>query len=146
MGRFGKTTEEITMYSIARFTADKDNLAKLEEIGRSMNGVRPGVYQGLRRAGDGFACDLASGGNWREHQRSATDFVKDFGLHIGQVHHLGGRTTVDMSLGTEDLAKPIESLHFGVEFLELLSKNTIALEVTIYTAIPFPSTDRDSER
>src|SRR4051812_17292259 len=118
------------MYSIIRFTAQADRLAELEEIGRDMNTLRTGVYRGLRRAGDGFACDLSSSGDWREHQNAARQFLEIFGSHITRAHQTGARTTIDMSLGHEDLVKPIESLHFGAEFLRIVSTSGVALEVT----------------
>src|SRR5581483_3948917 len=115
MGRLRQASEEM-MYSIIRFTVQADRLTELEEVGKEMNALIAGTYRGLRRAGDGFACDLSSSEDWREHQNAAKQFLGMFGSHITRAHQIGARTTIDMSLGREDLVKPIESLHFGFDF------------------------------
>lgn len=125
------------MYSIFRFTADSARVADLNEVGRDMNNLSPGVYQRPRRAGDGFACDLSRSADWREHQKAAATFISLFLRHIRQAQALGAQTTVDMALGPEDLGVPIKGLYFGSEFMNTLSSNAVALEVTIYTGAPF---------
>jgi hypothetical protein len=133
------------MYSIFRFTIERGRMVSLEQIGLDMNSLIPGIYQGPRRAGDGFACDLSSSKDWRDHQKATTDFVNTFQGHIRQAQAIGARATVDMALGAEDLGVPIKGLHFGPEFMRLLSANAAALEVTIYTGAPFPTEAPDRE-
>jgi hypothetical protein len=125
------------MYSIFRFTIDRTRLGELDEIGRDMNILTPKIYQGLRRAGDGFACDLSWSKSWRDHQKAATDFISLFQGHIRQALAIGALTAVDMALRGEDLSVPVKSVHFGANFLQVLASAGVDLEITVYTGASF---------
>jgi hypothetical protein len=134
----GRLLKKEVMLTIIRVTAGRrKDLPDLEKIGLDMNRVKPGVYTGLRRRGDGFACDLSSSSDWQAHERSALDFVALFSSHLQTLRNLGARVTVDMAIDLSDLKKPIECVHFGGELLRALGDREIALEVTIYTGQPF---------
>jgi len=125
------------MYTIIRFTSQEEALSELDKIGVDMNRVRPGTYTGLRRRGDGFACDIWKGSDWMDHERSALEFVTIFSRHVEQAQKIGAQVTVDMALRSDDLKRPIASVHFSAELLRMLGKNEVALEMTIYTGQPF---------
>jgi hypothetical protein len=126
------------MHTIIRVTAArKEDLRALESIGLDMNQVRPAVFSGLRRKADGFACDVSSSTDWRDHERAALDFLNTFSSHIEKVRLLGARVTMDMAFDFADFKKPVECAHFGAPLLRKLGETGVALEVTIYTGRPF---------
>ena len=42
------------MYTVLRFTREPADVELFDAIGQMLNQVRPGIYTGIRRAGDGF--------------------------------------------------------------------------------------------
>jgi hypothetical protein len=128
------------MLTIIRVTAQrKEDLPALALIGAEMNQIRPGVFTGLRRRGDGFACEIATSADRLDHERSALDFVTQSSPQLEQARNLGAAVTVDMALDSVDFKKPIEGVHFGAEVLRALGERKISLEVTVYTGLPFGS-------
>lgn len=126
------------MLTIMRVTAGrKEDLPALEAVGLDMNHVRAGTFSALRRRGDGFACDVSSSGDWRDHERAALEFLGLFSSHIEKVCLLGAKVTMDMAFDFADFKKPIEGAHFGEPLLRALGERGVALEVTIYTGLPF---------
>ncbi len=46
------------MYSVIRFLSSPEHHPELIRVGQSLNLGEQEVFRGIRRAGDGFSCDL----------------------------------------------------------------------------------------
>ena len=90
------------MYTVARFTADPPLLDDLVSLGLSMSSVRPGVFTGLRKRGDGFACSVSSASVREEHLSEIQRFVAEFSEVIRQATRLGAEVTIDVAIEAED--------------------------------------------
>jgi hypothetical protein len=120
------------MYTIIRFTAPKEDVSSLEKIGMAMNEHQAGAYTGLRRAGDGFACELSSSSRWQDHQQKIVGFVDSFSQFIQEAHDAGASITVDVAVEPEDLTKGTHVLRLDDLFLARLSDHHVALELSFY--------------
>lgn len=139
MERRRKADKEV-MLTIIRVTAQrKEDLPALDFIGTEMNRIKTGVYKGLRRKGDGFACEVSTSFDWRDHEHAALDFVTQFSVQLEQARKLGAAVTIDMALDVADFKNPIEGVHFGAGLLRALGEREISLEVTVYTGLPLAS-------
>jgi hypothetical protein len=128
------------MLTIIRVTTQrKEDLGPLEAIGTEMNRIKPGVFTGMRRRGDGFTCEISTSPNFVDHERAALGFVQQFASHLGQARSVGATVTMDMALDFADFKKPIEGVHFGPELLRALGGEQVSLEVTVYTGLDFGS-------
>ncbi len=122
------------MYSVARFAVEPHLLEQIAALGESMNGVRPGVYGGLRPLGDGFSCNVSSEGEWEAHVRDMARFVAEFREHIGRARGLGASVSVDLAIEPDDResARAVFGVAFPGEFLMALANAGMSLEVTVY--------------
>jgi hypothetical protein len=138
----GRVAEEIavvggdreTMYSIVRFTLPKDRAHELIPIGERMNGREPNVFSGLRRAKDGFACEICSTDRLEDHLQDVEDFLCVHRASVDEAVALGATVTFDIALGGNDkpASAPYLSLPFQPEFLRLLAEAKARLEITLY--------------
>lgn len=122
------------MYTVIRFIANPDYLERLTDIGMAMNAIRKGVYAGLRKAGDGFCCEICTGREWGEHQREILRFMTEFGHSISTATQDGAVVTVDVAVEPEDResAGSMFVLRCKREVLAALSSCGAELELSIY--------------
>jgi hypothetical protein len=90
------------MYTTLRITTDAARQDALLQLGEQMNLKRAGVFSGLRRAGDGFSCEVSSSPSWEAHLQSLRTFLHDFAETIAQACQLGAAVTVDVAIEPED--------------------------------------------
>jgi hypothetical protein len=126
------------MYTIIRFTAAKEMVDRLATIGADMNKVRAGMFAGIRKAGDGFTCDVSRSHDWAEHMSGIEEFVQQFERTIELVVELGGRVTVDVAVDPEDITGIYRSIDFDDALLKTLVAHRLVLEITVY-----PGPERD---
>jgi hypothetical protein len=122
------------MYSVIRFTLPKERAHELVPIGERMNERQPGVFTGLRRAGDGFACDVSRADDWAAHVVAARELV---GLHaevIREAISIGARVTLDVALGDDD--RKASSIALSIvcppDLLCLLGEAHVVFVVSVY--------------
>lgn len=122
------------MYTVIRFIANPDCLGRLIDVGMEMNAVRPEIYAGLRKAGDGFCCEICVGQEWSEHQREILRFMADFGNLISTATQGGAVVTIDVAVEPEDreATGAILVLRCKRDVLAALSSCGAELEVSIY--------------
>jgi len=90
------------MYTTLRITTDAAHQDALLRLGEQMNRKRAGVFSGLRRAGDGFSCEVSSSPSWEAHVQAMHAFLRDFAETIAQARQLGAAVTVDVAIEPED--------------------------------------------
>lgn len=122
------------MYTVIRFTGEPAFLTTLMKIGTAMNAIRPGVYSGLRKRGDGFACEVCADAEWGTHHAAILAFIDDFKEIIKQSTEAGSSVTVDIAVEPEELktTRSIFVLHYEHSLLAALASCGAALEVSIY--------------
>jgi hypothetical protein len=120
------------MYSIIRFTMEREKLCELEQLGMKMNEVRPGTFEGLRRRGDGFAVELLPDATWSEQRSSVLEFLVTLRNELSMAIALGARVTLDVAIEPEDYAHPGSSLLFDLHLVRELATLGVELEVTVY--------------
>jgi hypothetical protein len=100
-----------------------------------MNGIKAGIFQRMRRKGDGFVCEVSTSNDWRDHEHSAKELVGLMSGPISKAIEMQASVTLDMALDVADFTRSIECVHFGAELLKLLGVHGISLEVTVYTGL-----------
>jgi len=122
------------MYTVVRVTADGAKVGELDVVGKSMNELRPGVYQGIRRAGDGFSCEVCEDEDWDRHVQAIFRFVGEFSMPLHRLVEVGASVTFDVAVEPEDREGrgPVLVLRGDVSLLEVLARGGMALEVSIY--------------
>lgn len=122
------------MYTVIRFLATQERLQALTQVGQAMNAVREGIYTGLRKAGDGFCCDIWEGPEWHEHQREILRFLTEFGESIHAAIRGGATVTVDVAVEPEDRESDgaVLVLRSERDLLASLVSCGAELEVSIY--------------
>lgn len=90
------------MYTVLRITTDAARREALQQLGEQMNLKRAGVFSGLRRAGDGFSCEVSSSPSWEVHVQSLRAFLRDFAETIAHAQQMGAAVTVDVAIEPED--------------------------------------------
>lgn len=122
------------MYTVIRFIGSPACMDTLIEIGMAMNAVRAGIYPGLRKAGDGFCCEICRDTEWGEHQQEILRFIAEFGEFIKNAIQGGSSVTVDVAVEPEDRESGAAILVLRCErdLLAALAFCGAALEVSIY--------------
>jgi hypothetical protein len=122
------------LYSVLRFTIDRPRAGELLALGEAMNAVEPGIYEGPRRAGDGFACDIETSPLWADHVEGVRDFVKAHAASIRDAIARGARVTFDVAIAPEDQAAVRHALILVMPpaFLAELGSAGVGVEVTTY--------------
>jgi hypothetical protein len=122
------------MYTVARFLADTSGMGKLVEVGEAMNALRQGVFTGLRKRGDGFACEVCEGTSWPSHERAIGEFVTEFAGPIQQARSAAVAVAIDIALEVEDRERAIAyvCISFAPSLLLTLSSAGVRLVVTSY--------------
>ena len=90
------------MYTTLRLTTNAAHRNTLRQLGEQMNLKRAGVFSGLRRAGDGFSCEVSSSPSWEAHVQALRAFLRDFAETIAQARQMGAAVTVDVAIEPED--------------------------------------------
>jgi hypothetical protein len=106
----------------------------LMKIGTAINEIRPGVYSGPRKPGDGFFCEISSDTGWGKHHAAIIAFITDFRELIKQSVEGGASVTIDIAVEPEDVEarRPIFVLHYEHNLLAALASCGVELEVSIY--------------
>lgn len=122
------------MYTVIRFTANPESLGALIEVGMAMNALRPGIYTGLRKAGDGFCCEICGSREWVEHQREILRFLTELRAPINHAVQSGASVTVDVAVEPEDRESSGAILVLRCEqaVLAALAACSTEIELSIY--------------
>ena len=122
------------MYTVIRFLATPERLETLTQVGLAMNAVREGIYTGLRKAGDGFCCEILEGSQWHEHQGEILRFLTEFGESIKAAIRGGATVTVDVAVEPEDRQSSgaVLVLRSERDLLASLTSCGAEFEVSIY--------------
>jgi len=120
------------MFTVVRFASDPSVLPALEALGSEMNGVQPGLFRGLRKAGDGFACDICSSDSWQDHAREVSHFVGKFREIIARAISLGVEVGFDVAVEPED--RGLRSVVLDNALLSVLADAQVTFEVSVYPA------------
>lgn len=126
------------MYSVLRFiTSDKSQLEKAVRIGENINYLIPGKYDGLRKAGDGFACSASDNVDWIQHQTEVVEFLRKIGNPITIARNEGIGLVLDISVES-NISTLMSSYQFSAAFLRTLVESGVALEISIYNVEQLP--------
>lgn len=122
------------MFSVVRFTTDAARVSDLLAIGEAMNAAEPDVYEGPRRAGDGFAIEIESSDRWADHAQAMLSFAELHAAAIRDAIARGARVTFDVAIDPEDQAAVDYALVVALPppFVSTLAAAGIGLELTIY--------------
>ena len=122
------------MYSVLRFTIERERVGELLAIGQAMNVVERGIYEGPRRAGDGFACDVARSERWSDHVGEVRELVRTHGPSIHEAVARGARVTFDVAIDADDQAAARMALVLGLPpaVLAELGAAGVGVELTLY--------------
>ena len=66
------------MYTVIRFTVVPAFSSVIAEIGNRLNEIEAGTFVGLRKAGDGFTCEVAGAQGWIQQRKAVGQFVTRF--------------------------------------------------------------------
>jgi len=125
------------MYTIIRFTSQSIEPEVHERVGGKLNVLIPGAYQGLRRAGDGFASELSEAGIWRIHRTAILKFLRAGCAAIAEARQAGIDVCVDVAIEPEDLmATQVFCLRADPELTRSLADADVGLEFSFYGAGP----------
>jgi hypothetical protein len=120
------------MYSVIRFLSSPEHHPELIRVGQSLNLGEQEVFRGIRRAGDGFSCDLSSTPTWPEHRSAIMAFVTLHSRQIAATLELGGQVVVDVAIEPEDCDRPVASLRLDANLMNLLAEHGVEFELSIY--------------
>lgn len=120
------------MFTVVRFLGDSSLLPALADLGSDMNRVRPGVFNGLRKAGDGFSCDISSSDSWKDHAAEAITFIQQFRHIVSRAISLGAGVSFDVAVEPED--RGFRSVVLDNVLLSVLAEAKVTLEVSVYPA------------
>jgi hypothetical protein len=97
------------------------------EVGAQVNAVRPNTFRGIRKAGDGFSCDVSISGLWSDHANAVMEFLSDFRDPIQRAIATGMEVAFDVALEPED--QRITVVLLEQELLSALVTFGVVLEV-----------------
>ena len=122
------------MYTVLRITTDAARREALLQLGEQMNQKRAGVFSGLRRAGDGFSCEVSSSPSWDAHVQSLHGFLRDFAETIAHAQQMGAAVTVDVAIEPEDHSASGTPFVLGVSPSLLTEMSALGLrwELSVY--------------
>ena len=122
------------MYTVVRFTGERLLLPVIVKLGTALNTIRPGTYSGLRKTGDGFACEICADEQWDRHRDEILRFTSDLRDEITAAIQNGIVVTVDIALEPEDheTQGKILVLRCSNEFLAALTSSGVQFEVSLY--------------
>ena len=122
------------MYTVVRVTVDAAKVGELDIVGKSMNELRQGVYTGIRKAGDGFSCEVCTDEGWDRHKEAISRFAHDFAVPLRRLVGIGASVIFDVAVEPEDRKGRgrVLVLRGDVPFLYMLACDGIGLEVSIY--------------
>ncbi len=133
------------MYTVIRFIIkDPVILEKAKLIGAELNEIIPGVYEGMRKARDGFACSMSSNEDWMEHQQDLIGFILKIENSIVKAKAEGISIVVDISVDS-DPSSLLNSYRFSGELLKKLVNYGIDLEMSVYGVETAKPNDSESK-
>lgn len=122
------------MYTVVRFTIDHLKMNEIADIGVSMNALRQGIFTGIRKAGDGFSCEVCTDTSWEVHVREILRFTSEFSEFIEKALRLGASVTIDAAVEPEDRESTgtVLVLACAPAFLEAIASRGLRMELSIY--------------
>ncbi len=118
---------------IVRFSAQTAPLSELIRLGLSMNLLRPAVFTGLRKRGDGFSCEVSSDDDWATHLSEIQRFIREFAEVIAQALGADASVTVDVAVEPEDREQGhVLVLDWPPTVLSTIALAGVRLEVSVY--------------
>lgn len=120
------------MYTVIRFVGASELQEELLAVGAQMNVVQPGVYEGPRARGDGFACDVSSDASWIEHESAIIRFLRDFATSVERAIALGARVEIDTAIEPQDRKDLCLSIAMSHVFLGTVAATKASFEISIY--------------
>ncbi|MEO6602130.1 MAG: hypothetical protein ABIQ16_19775 [Polyangiaceae bacterium] len=98
-----------------------------------MNEQRPKVFEGFRKAGDGFASDVSDSSDWWQVWREIAEFVEMFDSSISATKAIGGDVTIDIAIEPDDYAGAVTVFRLTAESASLLATRGVAIELSVYS-------------
>lgn len=127
------------MYTVFRVTHENFSFSFIEKIGAEMNALRNGVYEGLRKAGDGFACEISKSTLWVEQMQNIKDFLFLFKRQIAKLIRNNYEITVDIAIDSADFSDIDDRvglfLFHSKDFLRALESYKVNYEISIYGVV-----------
>lgn len=121
------------MYTVIRFAYAGGAEAKLIGAGERINQLVPGAFRGIRKAGDGFAVELAADVPWAEHQRELAKFITTAGTAVKDLVADGFRVIVDTAIEPRDYTgKGVAVVALDSGLLSALVDAGIEFELSVY--------------
>jgi len=117
------------MYTVVRILGPSDATHRIGEI---LNNIQVGVYQGPRKAGDGFACSIAEDEDWCTHVGAALEFLERFWPALEMTQELGVSVEFDTAVEPEDLGEHYLSLHIDGNLLRKIESIGATYTITFY--------------
>ena len=122
------------MYTVFRATKKVFSFPLVEKIGAEMNELKSGIYKGLRKAGDGFACEITESTLWDEHVQDIIDFLFLFKNQIMELEQNDYNMAVDVAIESMDFCDSGVGLFLfhNKDFLKALELSKVNYEISIY--------------
>jgi hypothetical protein len=122
------------MYTIVRFTAGVEVMGTLTNLGRSMNSLRPGIFTGIRKQGDGFSCEVCTESSGDIHVTEVLRFISEFSAIIEHAIHVGASVTVDIAVEPKDrlASGSVCVLGWSPTALSAIAAARVRIEVSVY--------------
>jgi hypothetical protein len=122
------------MYSVFRATSKNVSVDFINEVGKNMNIKKENIYQGSRKAGDGFSCDISKSVLWTEQTKEITCILKLFNNEIKLLKSNGYEAVIDIAIDSADLSKQKYGLFLFQNncFIKEIAAAGIDYEISIY--------------
>lgn len=102
-------------------------------LGEDLNAVAPGAFDGLRRAGDGFAVSIDEDENWAEHRRKVREYINVVRDVILAGTATGFQVVIDTAIGPEDYAgRLLTSFPLDSALLKACTDLGVEIEFSLY--------------
>src|SRR4051812_46393667 len=113
------------MYTVLRFTSNSKGT--LDDLGKSLNAIRPGIYDGPDKVVDRFSVSISKMDDWMKHQKDALKFLKRISGVLKKAASKRVVLECDVAVDPEDIQKvnTLKSMTFLPDFLERLRQNKI---------------------
>jgi len=121
------------MYTVLRFVGG--GKGALDELGGSLNNIRPGIFKGLDKVGDRFSVSISANDDWSKHQNDVLDFLKQIQPVLVKMDRQAVALECDIAVEPEDHADfrgAFRTLSFMPDLIKAMVQECIALAVTIY--------------
>jgi len=122
------------MYSVFRVTHENISLPLIDKIGNEMNLLKEGVYKGIRKAKDGFACEISEASLWKEHIQEIIAFLHLFRNQITELEKNNYEIVVDVAIELTDFSNDGIGLFLfhDIDFIKVLEQSKVNYEISLY--------------